>query len=1293
MSYPGSQQHFGLSDLQLLQQQLMLARLQELQKRQQFGQLGDGKPSTSLNNMPLYGKPASGGQIPNLGSGTPFKASNMVSSSNLNWMHPNASSSMQGITRGSTYSHGEGLMMDPSLQQPNISFYGTPLASGRGNSGPYSSMQGVPHSSVYMLSVNSNEKPVSPVPEFANPFSGDNPSVSPGQGHSVDRSFLLRQGFQERGLVGQASAQTLNTGMSSQNFLHGKIDTHPKGYSRTGGHPSGSRFEQEQTKQTNDSRGTAILDPLEEKFLFDTEGSGWDTSFSKLAAIDTAEFVSTCHRESMNSFSSMQSGSWSALMQSAVAEASSSDAGIQEELSGLSFQNTDSSIGKQPSNLRAPSSSVGTMTFCKNADLSQGSRNSALSTSGMIRNDYEFVQQAVDSHNYMHVYDDTDQKDYKSMGHDHQSSSNPMAVDALYKRAAEIYGNQNRYQAENSCDSYNSKVSQADHACLNAEDSESSARSSHKSQNQALCVSSPGANSQQECFSHLKSSDAFPTHNDSLMKGKPKLPAEAFSKGSPASDMSASFESQNTSGHNKASQTRDHRSTMHVGFNISQAESQVLDIPKISVSQGGANPDKFSFQSSMPGDSSLGSLGNGQRGQTWWTPSSYGNSFPPLQRASLSQGCSGKNIFAKTTIETSNLKSESNSLEGLFSGPLHVSNRPDGKHISKVSETSVPIQRTFPEMTQQISLSDFLPTQDGYPLKNVSSFGHEYTASGASPVTQSTVIQGMYRQGVKPFNVWRDVPCQKNMIDMSSLVGVTSRSLAMVKDSPHEQKASITETADVLKGHESAEKYLSILTDASAYAESSINQQGYPNSGLVQKSSSGITLSTLPTYSQPELLHNMGNIKQQEKICDADFNKVDYNSSSLYNLNKYRITDFPGQQPLYEMHEQAKNTVGSQFDSCSSRHTITPSLSSGARSSMMEISSEPSSLQYVYPHKVPVFAQGYSNGNNIISDRVRHMQNEYMKNRQILSLYDSATLYSIKAPESLQLNGTITHVNGIPAGRKCSIVPGLVNQMVTCEQPLPSSVVPADANVSLDLSKIKKRKTTMYDCLPWHKEVMKTLQVLPDISTSEQEWAEVTNRLIEKCIDEGERNEWEMRPSIRAKRRLISTTKLMQLVFRPPSPTVLSVNASVEYEIVTYSITKLALADACSLANKTRTDYNIPHEFGNIVAARNKNGRIADCLSDKATELFKRTEELETHIDRLSKGISVADVLVECQELEKFCVTNHFARYHSRVPDPGASDSASSLTGVASVRPFLQRYVSAVPLPPKLPEGVQCLSL
>ena len=67
-----------------------------------------------------------------------------------------------------------------------------------------------------------------------------------------------------------------------------------------------------------------------------------------------------------------------------------------------------------------------------------------------------------------------------------------------------------------------------------------------------------------------------------------------------------------------------------------------------------------------------------------------------------------------------------------------------------------------------------------------------------------------------------------------------------------------------------------------------------------------------------------------------------------------------------------------------------------------------------------------------------------------------------------------------------------------------------------------------------------------------------------------------------AKRRLISTTKLMQLIIRPPPPVVLSVDATMSYEIVTYSITKLALADACRSANKIRTDCNMPQENGNM---------------------------------------------------------------------------------------------------------------
>lgn len=183
-------------------------------------------------------------------------------------------------------------------------------------------------------------------------------------------------------------------------------------------------------------------------------------------------------------------------------------------------------------------------------------------------------------------------------------------------------------------------------------------------------------------------------------------------------------------------------------------------MPNISFSQGTSIPDRFSFHSSVPGDSSLLGLGNGQKGQTWWTPSSFGHPFPPLRGASLSQNCSGSsNAFVKTEIETLNLKSEKISFEGLSSGSLHMKNHLDGEHAIKVSES---IHRTSAK-SQQMSLSGVSPSQDGYTLKDESSF-HDYTSLGALSTTQSAIIQGTYHQGVKPHNVWMDVPSQKDVI-------------------------------------------------------------------------------------------------------------------------------------------------------------------------------------------------------------------------------------------------------------------------------------------------------------------------------------------------------------------------------------------------------------------------------------------------------------------------------------------------------------------------------------------------
>lgn len=85
--------------------------------------------------------------------------------------------------------------------------------------------------------------------------------------------------------------------------------------------------------QHGPSQGLVPLDPMEEKILYNTDDSLWDPSLLNCNDIGGGGL-----------------GSWSALMQSAVAD-SSSDTGLPEEWSGLSFQNTELSTGNQPSNM------------------------------------------------------------------------------------------------------------------------------------------------------------------------------------------------------------------------------------------------------------------------------------------------------------------------------------------------------------------------------------------------------------------------------------------------------------------------------------------------------------------------------------------------------------------------------------------------------------------------------------------------------------------------------------------------------------------------------------------------------------------------------------------------------------------------------------------------------------------------------------------------------------------------------------------------------------------------------
>ncbi|XP_073288830.1 uncharacterized protein [Primulina huaijiensis] len=94
------------------------------------------------------------------------------------------------------------------------------------------------------------------------------------------------------------------------------------------------------------------LDPLEQKFLYSTDDNIFGSSFSRSIDNGLETFASTAleHASYIDRFPTIQSGSWSALMQSAVAETSSGDGGLQEEWSGLNFQNSELLTDNQTSN-------------------------------------------------------------------------------------------------------------------------------------------------------------------------------------------------------------------------------------------------------------------------------------------------------------------------------------------------------------------------------------------------------------------------------------------------------------------------------------------------------------------------------------------------------------------------------------------------------------------------------------------------------------------------------------------------------------------------------------------------------------------------------------------------------------------------------------------------------------------------------------------------------------------------------------------------------------------------------
>ncbi|KAA8542537.1 hypothetical protein F0562_023689 [Nyssa sinensis] len=314
------QQQPGFNDMQLLQQEVMFRKFQELQRLQQLQQV-EARQQTSMNQISSFAKQGSGNHSPTLINSTPVTEASSypwateLTTGNANWLQ-RASPAMQGSSNGLMFSPEQNQamrLMGLVPQQVDQSLYGVPISSTRGTQNQYSRIP-VDKPQMQQLSTCSNS------------FPGGQYAIFPDQVSMQDGTS--RQGTHEQNMVGHASGRGLVSGMNLENLQQANAlqrDTSMQEFHGRQELAGSSQTLQEKTvMQGAPSQNVVALDPTEEKILFGTDDNIWDASGGSI--------------------------NMSALMQSAVAESSSNDMGVQEEWSGLSFLNSEIPAGnRQPS--------------------------------------------------------------------------------------------------------------------------------------------------------------------------------------------------------------------------------------------------------------------------------------------------------------------------------------------------------------------------------------------------------------------------------------------------------------------------------------------------------------------------------------------------------------------------------------------------------------------------------------------------------------------------------------------------------------------------------------------------------------------------------------------------------------------------------------------------------------------------------------------------------------------------------------------------------------------------------
>ncbi|KAB2053482.1 hypothetical protein ES319_A12G191400v1 [Gossypium barbadense] len=367
----------------------------------------------------------------------------------------------------------------------------------------------------------------------------------------------------------------------------------------------------------------------------------------------------------------------------------------------------------------------------------------------------------------------------------------------------------------------------------------------------------------------------------------------------------------------------------------------------------------------------------------------------------------------------------------------------------------------------------------------------------------------------------------------------------------------------------------------------------------------------------------------------------------------------------------------------------------------------------------------FNNANNSAgSDRSEHPQirpqmapswfEQYgaFKKGQMLPIYDAQKIATMKAADkgfivgwpsdNLHALDSSEQVNAADASqldgtRQNSNLMPIASGHISC-QLLP----PGIPNRNLIVMRAKKRKSMTFELVSWHREVTQGRSRPQDIrfsfdrSAAEAGWAHAANRLIEAENEPEMIEDWP--PVLRSKRRLILTTQLMQQLHCAPPRAVLSADAIKNYETVVYFVARLGLGEACSSAYICESDKAVPSESGSTLPEKVKKRKqsilkAAEQFVIAAEQFVITAKKLENDLQSLDKRSSILDLRLECQDLEKISLINRFAKFYGRGQADRAETSSTSAAIANPPKFFIQRYVSAVPMPRNVPDKVQCLPL